>query len=105
MTPGIVAVRARFERAEDISLIPGRQPPPMTEDELDRILTFRWPIVMRRVMGDSSDEWLQGFVRSIAKNGKRASWFPTAKQQQLMRRLVSELGTTAEHNVEVIEGD
>ena len=75
----------------------------MTDRELDEILTFRWPIVMRRVMADGSDEWLKGFVRSIAKHGKRAAWRPSAKQEQIMRRLVSELGTAPEQNFELIE--
>ena len=75
----------------------------MTDSELDEILTFRWPIVMRRVMADGSDEWLKGFVRSIAKHGKRAAWRPSAKQEQIMRRLLSELGTAPEQNFEVIE--
>ena len=75
----------------------------MTDRELDEILTFRWPIVMRRVMADGSDEWLKGFVRSIAKHGKRAAWRPTVKQAQIMRRLVSELGTAPEQNFELIE--
>ncbi|WP_238368899.1 hypothetical protein [Heliomarina baculiformis] len=75
----------------------------MTERELDEILTYRWPLVMRRVMGDSSDDWLKGFVRSIARHGKRAAWRPSAKQSQIMRRLVSELGTTPEQEVELIE--
>jgi hypothetical protein len=75
----------------------------MTDRELDEILTFRWPIVRRRVMADGSDEWLKGFVRSIAKHGKRAAWRPSAKQEQIMRRLVSELGTAPEQNFELIE--
>ena len=75
----------------------------MTDIELDELLTIRWPMVLRRVMADSSDEWLKGFVRSIARHGKRASWRPTAKQEQIMRRLVSELGTAPERDVELIE--
>lgn len=75
----------------------------MTDSELEEILTFRWPIVMRRVMADGSDEWLKGFVRSIARHGKRQSWRPTVKQAQIMRRLVSELGTTPAPMMEVIE--
>ena len=75
----------------------------MTDSDLDEILTFRWPIVMRRVMADGSDEWLQGFVRSIARHGKRPSWRPSPKQEQIMRRLVSELGTAPDQGVEVIE--
>ncbi|WP_306043857.1 hypothetical protein [Mameliella sp. MMSF_3455] len=73
----------------------------MTARELDEILVLRWPLVMRAVMA-GSDEWLKGFVRSIAKHGKRASWRPSAKQEQVMRRLLSELGA-APGDVEVIE--
>jgi len=75
----------------------------MTERELDEVLTIRWPIVLRRVMADGSDEWLKGFVRSIARHGKRPNWRPTAKQEQIMRRLVSELGTAPAQSFEVIE--
>lgn len=75
----------------------------MTSHELDEILTLRWPTVMRRVMADGTDEWLKGFVRSIAKHGKRASWRPSVKQEQIMRRLLSELGTAPERDVELIE--
>lgn len=75
----------------------------MTDHELDEMLTTRWPMVLRRVMADGGDEWLKGFVRSIAKHGKRAGWHPTAKQEQIMRRLVSELGTAPEQHVELIE--
>jgi hypothetical protein len=54
-------------------------------------------------MADGSDEWIKGFVRSIAKHGKRAAWRPSARQEQIMRRLVSELGTATERDVELIE--
>lgn len=73
----------------------------MTDRELDEIITYRWPIIMRRVMG-GTDEWLKGFVRSIAKHGKRAAWHPTERQEQIMRRLVIELGTVPD-GLEVIE--
>lgn len=75
----------------------------MTDRELEEVLTHRWPIVMRRVMADGTDDWLKGFVRSIAKHGKRASWRPSRKQEQIMRRLVSEVGTAPEQGVELIE--
>jgi len=75
----------------------------MTEAELDEILTFRWPIVLRRVMADSSDDWLKGFVRSIARHGKRPAWRPTVKQSQIMRQLVSELSGPPEPELELIE--
>jgi hypothetical protein len=54
-------------------------------------------------MADGTDEWLQGFVRSIARHGKRAAWRPSGKQEQIMRRLVSELGTAPEPDLELIE--
>lgn len=75
----------------------------MTDQELDEILAFRWPAVVRRVMADSSDAWLRGFVRSIARHGRRASWRPSSKQEQIMRRLVSELGTEPDQDIELIE--
>lgn len=75
----------------------------MTDRELDEIMELQWPSVVRRVMADGSDEWLKGFVRSIARHGKRAAWRPSAKQEQIMRRLVSELGTAPDQEFEVIE--
>ena len=75
----------------------------MTGRELDEVMTFRWPMVMRRVMADGSDEWLKSFVQSIAKHGKRASWRPSPKQEQIMRRLLSELGTAPRDDFELIE--
>lgn len=75
----------------------------MTDRELDEILTLRWPMVVRRVMADGSDDWLMGFVRSIARHGKRPSWRPSDKQAGIMRRLVSELGTAPEPNFDLIE--
>tara|TARA_R110000787_G_scaffold205360_1_gene315781 strand:- start:272 stop:499 length:228 start_codon:yes stop_codon:yes gene_type:complete len=74
----------------------------MNTQELDEILTYRWPIVMRRAMG-GTDEWVKGFARSIARHGKRAKWHPTAKQAQIMRKLVSELGSAPEEEIELIE--
>jgi hypothetical protein len=74
----------------------------MTENELDEILLLRWPLVTRRVMA-GPDEWLKGFVRSIAKHGKRPKWRPSVKQAQLMRRLVAEICTAPEPDFELIE--
>lgn len=74
----------------------------MTDRELDEIMVHSWPMVLRRVMSENSDEWIKGFVRSIARHGKRAAWRPTPKQAQIMRRLVSELGT-APDDVRLIE--
>ncbi len=75
----------------------------MTEQELDEIMTVRWPSVVRRVMADGSDEWVMGFVRSIARHGKRANWRPSKKQQQIMRRLVAEVGTAPEQPFDPFE--
>jgi hypothetical protein len=74
----------------------------MTEHELDEILTHHWPLVLRATMA-GTDEWLKGFAKSVARQAKRPSWRPTARQAQIMRRLVSEMGTAPENNMEVIE--
>ena len=65
----------------------------MTDEEIDEILTFHWPMVLRRAMASAADDWIKGFVRSVARHGKRPGWRPTGRQAQIMRRLVSELGT------------
>ncbi|MBT9385635.1 hypothetical protein KM176_17320 [Pseudooceanicola sp. CBS1P-1] len=62
----------------------------MTEAELDEIMTLRWPVIVRRVLASENDAWLKGFVLSIARNGKRRSWHPSTKQEQIMRRLIAE---------------
>lgn len=74
----------------------------MTEHELDEILTFRWPVVMRRVMGVGSERE-QGFVKSIARNGKRPTWHPSMKQAAWMRGLVDEHCAFPSDEIEVIE--
>lgn len=74
----------------------------MTRQELDEILIHHWPIVLRRAMA-GADEWVQGFARSIARHGKRATWQPTPKQAQIMRRLVTELCTAQDGDFQVIE--
>jgi len=76
---------------------------PMSENELEEVLTFRWPLVVRRVMADGSDEWIKGFVRSITRQGKRPGWRPSQKQEQIMRRLLSELGSGPEADFNPIE--
>lgn len=76
----------------------------MTDIELDQIMIYSWPMVLRRVMSEDSDEWLKSFVQSIARHGKRPAWRPTPKQAQIMRRLVSELGT-APDDVSLFEDD
>jgi hypothetical protein len=74
----------------------------MTERELDEILTFRWPGVTRRVMAEG-DDFLKGFVRSIARHGKRKSWTPSAKQAALLRRLVRDHSAAPEPQFDLIE--
>lgn len=77
----------------------------MTELELDEIMTLRWPGVVRRVMADGSDEWVKGFVRSIARHGKRPGWRPTPKQAGLMRDLLTDHDHDDEGEVILIEDD
>lgn len=77
----------------------------MTDHELDEILTVHWPIVMRRVMADGADDWLKGFVRSIARQGKRRNWRPTPKQAFIMRQLVNDVRLASGADVPVIERD
>lgn len=76
----------------------------MTPERLDEILTVHWPRVLRRTMTDGSDEWAKGFVKSVARHGKRCGWRPSEKQAWLMERMVSELGTVPASEVAVIEG-
>lgn len=78
----------------------------MTEAELDEVLTFRWPLVVRRVMGDAgTDGFVRGFARSIAKHGKRQSWKPTPKQERIMRQLLDQFAGPAEPDIYLIERD
>lgn len=78
----------------------------MTDLELDEILTLRWPGVMRRVMGDVRTEgFVRGFVRSIARHGKRQAWRPTPKQERLMRQMLVEYSGPPEPDPVLVEGD
>ena len=74
----------------------------MTDIELDEILTLYWPRVIRRAMVEG-DEWAQGFAKSIARHGKRHSWRPSPKQAYTMRRMVNDLRSSADEEIEVIE--
>ncbi|KPN62095.1 hypothetical protein SAMN04488527_1296 [Aliiroseovarius crassostreae] len=74
----------------------------MTDLELDEILTLHWPRVMRRAMRDG-DEWAQGFAKSIARHGKRQSWRPSPKQAHIMRRMINDLATAPDDELELIE--
>lgn len=75
----------------------------MTDTELDEILTVRWPFVVRQTMADGSDDWVKGFVRSIAKHGKRPGWKPSDKQEAFMRRLLAEVSMPSEPEFYPIE--
>ncbi len=75
----------------------------MTEEELDMILTFRWPRVVRQVMGLAEDERLMGFVCSIAKHGKRRTWHPSKKQEAWMRSILADFDAVNEPEIELIE--
>lgn len=74
----------------------------MTDLELDEILTLHWPRVIRRAMLDG-DEWAQGFAKSIARHGKRQSWRPSPKQAHIMRRMIKDLVTVPDDELELIE--
>lgn len=100
----IECVRQVMRNAEEIDPPPPPvEPGGFTEAELDEILTHRWPSVLRRTMAESTDDWLKGFVRSIARHGKRRTWRPTARQHQIMRQLLLELGTASDGEVQMIE--
>lgn len=100
----IQQVRQVLRDAEEIDPPPQTvEPDGFTEAELEVILTHRWPSVLRRTMAESTDDWLKGFVRSIARHGKRRTWRPTARQQQIMRQLLLELGTAPDGEVQMIE--
>lgn len=75
----------------------------MTEQELDEILTLKWPRVIRRAIAEDADEWLIGFTKSIARQARRRSWKPSTKQLSLIKRLVADLDRPGEGSMEVIE--
>lgn len=78
----------------------------MTSLELDMILTLEWPRVLRSIMGDSeASDFSKSFARSIARHGKRQAWHPSAKQQRLMRDLLSQYGSSPEPEFDLIEQD
>ena len=76
----------------------------MTDRELDEILIYWWPKVLRRAM-TGADDWAKSFCRSIARHGKRAAWRPSAKQAFLMRRFVSEVREAPKPDLNLIEED
>lgn len=65
---------------------------------------------LRKIARVSGDKWERDFSRSILRHSKRPEWKPTAKQQFIMQRMVSELfslsGVSADTNIDLIdEGD
>ena len=74
----------------------------MTDAQLDELLTFRWPVVMRRVMAECSEEFPRNFVRSIARHGKRAGWRPSIKQERIMRQMLADW-SGPDDNMDLIE--
>lgn len=74
--------------------------------ELDKILTLEWPRVVRCVMGDTNtDDFTRGFVRSIARHGKRPEWRPSFKQERLMRLMLRDYSGQPEPYFDPIERD
>lgn len=62
---------------------------------------------MKSIARVASSDWERNFARSILRHARRPSWEPTTRQEQVMRRLVSEKmshnsNDTAD-NIEVIE--
>jgi len=74
----------------------------MTDNELDEIMIYWWPKVLRRAMA-GGDEWVKSFARSIARHGKHSAWSPSPKQAVLMRKLVADVQTVPQPELDVIE--
>lgn len=64
--------------------------PPVNPSEVERLL-FHWPHVVRLAEND----WAKDFAKSIVLQSRRRNWRPSAKQYEIMRRMVSELFTHA----------
>ncbi len=74
----------------------------MTDRELDEIMIHWWPRVLRRAMA-GNDEWIKSFARSIARHGKCPNWHPSERQAFHMRKLVADLDTAPEPELDLIE--
>lgn len=76
----------------------------MTDLELDEILTLKWPMVVRRVMGDASTAgFVRSFALSIARHARRPAWHPTPKQERIMRQMLGEFTGAQGPEPELIE--
>ena len=55
--------------------------------ELDQILTFVWPKVVRWSHRQDND-FVRSFAMSIARHSKRPDWEPSPKQWAIMQNLI-----------------
>lgn len=62
-------------------------------------LLHHWPTVCRL----AEDDWAKGFALSIARQSRRRGWHPSAKQTGIMQRMVSELFTQADTELDLFE--
>lgn len=60
--------------------------PTIAERSIDECL--HW---LPTVASSASDEWAQGFAKSILGQSRRRNWKPTPKQLATMRRMVAKL--------------
>ena len=60
---------------------------------------------MATVARQASAEWARGFALSVITQSRRRNWKPSAKQEAMMRKLVSELFTAVrgDDDLQVIE--
>lgn len=70
----------------------------MTGPELERHLSY-----LPTIIAQSEHEWPRDFARSLIRQSKRHGWKPSPKQAAILRRLVSELFTPHDTDLEVIE--
>ena len=61
----------------------------MTEAELDEILTLKWRKVIAWAK-EQTDPWQAAFALSIRRQARKRSWFPSQKQQRIMRRMLQD---------------
>lgn len=60
------------------------------------VLLHHWPTVCAR----AESPWAKSFAASISKQARRRNWTPTPKQLGIMRRMVSELFTSAQESAD-----
>lgn len=71
--------------------------PPRNIDEL----VYHMPTVAKQ----AGTDWARGFALSVMTQSRRRNWKPTAKQEAMMRKLVSDLFTAmrGDDDLQVIE--